>query len=183
MKHLVGTLFQITSTLIIILGRIIGGSLKTTSQADKESLQAGWFSSEKLKSTPIRARDIDRLMEQGKVWYYGDKKHRGLPPAVGHTCVSRRLVLVHQQEGEFNVLVRPPGARGVSRFPVCKMRDDIKSSLKVRKNCCVLVILFRNYYFYLFFVFVFCCFVCCCCFLFCFLFFSSRSMDTLEVLK
>jgi len=29
-----------------ITGKVVGGKLKTTSEADKESLQAGWFTSD-----------------------------------------------------------------------------------------------------------------------------------------
>ena len=38
-------------------GKIVGGKLKTTAEADKESLQAGWFTSDVNKlpqETPLR---------------------------------------------------------------------------------------------------------------------------------
>ena len=42
-------------------GKIVGGKLKTTDEADKESLQAGWFTSDVNKlpqETPLRYQSL-----------------------------------------------------------------------------------------------------------------------------
>ncbi|XP_065891536.1 8-oxo-dGDP phosphatase NUDT18-like [Dysidea avara] len=49
-------------------GKVVGGKLKTTSEADKESLQAGWFTSDVSRlplEIPLRLRDILPLISAG----------------------------------------------------------------------------------------------------------------------
>ena len=52
---------------------ITGGSLKTTEQADSESLQASWFEIESLKNkanwNKLRTTDFLKLMELGSLYY------------------------------------------------------------------------------------------------------------------
>ena len=108
--------------------------MKTTAQADRESLQAGWFTSQALSAIPIRAKDCLSLIKLGKEWYYSDKKPKGgLPPAVGHTCITRRLVLVHKSGEQFFVLLRT-GASGTktTKFPVARMGiEELQRAVKV----------------------------------------------------
>ncbi|KAJ8961486.1 hypothetical protein NQ318_014734 [Aromia moschata] len=48
----------------VLTGRVIGGSLKTPSEADKESLQAKWIAN--LDELELRAGDIMHLIERAK---------------------------------------------------------------------------------------------------------------------
>jgi 8-oxo-dGDP phosphatase len=48
----------------VMTGNVIGGRLKTTSEADAESLQARWVKD--VTEIPLRAKDILPLIERGK---------------------------------------------------------------------------------------------------------------------
>ncbi|KAJ8965619.1 hypothetical protein NQ314_004011 [Rhamnusium bicolor] len=50
----------------VLTGRIVGGSLKTPSEADKESLQAKWISN--LDELELRAGDITHLIDRAKAY-------------------------------------------------------------------------------------------------------------------
>uniref|UniRef100_A0A1A7XJE0 8-oxo-dGDP phosphatase NUDT18 n=2 Tax=Iconisemion striatum TaxID=60296 RepID=A0A1A7XJE0_9TELE len=92
----------------IFLTRITGGSLKTSSAADQESLQASWW--DRQSSLPLRGRDILRLIE------YGLKYHRNpwhavtLPLDLNCRHVVQRLVLVFvgAEERVWVLMVRVP---------------------------------------------------------------------------
>ena len=81
-------------------GRITGGSLKTSAQADRESIQAGWFSAEQKKlqyEVGLRARDILPLVGLAAKWYQQPQRpFTGLPIQAGHVSSSLRLVAVHE---------------------------------------------------------------------------------------
>lgn len=116
-----------------------GGSLKTTAQADKESLQAGWFGREELKHLNLRATDICPLIYAGRKWV-GDKRYGGLPVEVGHVSSTLRLVLVARDSTQLWVLraVREEGKGLTTHFPVMDIPQDdmdnyIDRALKVRK--------------------------------------------------
>ena len=129
--------YKLPQVIFHSAGKVTGGSLKTTAQADRESLQAGWFTSQALSAIPIRANDCLSLIKLGKEWYYSDKKPKGgLPPAVGHTCITRRLVLVHKSGEKLFVLLRT-GASGTktTKFPVARMGiEELQRAVKV-KTC------------------------------------------------
>lgn len=48
----------------VLTGVVTGGTLKTPSQADKESLQARWVSD--LNELPLRATDITHLIDRAR---------------------------------------------------------------------------------------------------------------------
>lgn len=48
------------------LGDVVGGKLKTTEEADEESLQAMWWNVE--DELPIRCKDIMPLIHMGLEW-------------------------------------------------------------------------------------------------------------------
>ncbi len=123
-----------------VSGRVVGGSLKTTEQADKESLQAGWFSADiktLVREVQLRAKDILPLVEKAGEWF---KKplFSGLPVLVGHVSSSQRVVLVHDGSEELCVLVSKESG-GSIQLPVCLFSRDmhfdnsIDTLIKVRK--------------------------------------------------
>ena len=122
-------------------GRISGGSLKTPEQADKESLQAGWFPADTKrlkKEVQIRAFDIIRLIDLAIPWFES-RPFSGLPVAVGHVSSSQRLVLVHDDGRELRVLLAKEEG-GTTRLPVCMFsggrfaENAVDVIIKVRDN-------------------------------------------------
>ena len=107
-----------------------GGTLKTTAQADKESLQAAWFDQKALKSVNLRARDVCPLIDIGRRWA-GGKKYGGLPVSVGHVSSSLRLVLVVVDGTELLVLTRAEGGVVSTQLPVMSVSHDIGTGLMV----------------------------------------------------
>ncbi|XP_027135768.1 8-oxo-dGDP phosphatase NUDT18 [Larimichthys crocea] len=76
----------------IFLARVTGGSLKTLSAADQESLQASWWDRQSV--LPLRGRDILRLIDCG-LKYRQDPWHPvTLPLDLSCRHVVQRLVLV-----------------------------------------------------------------------------------------
>lgn len=86
------------------IGNITGGSLKTPAQEDRESIQAGWFSSDPAQlstDVPLRAWDCLSLVMLGREWYKereregGRPPFSGLPALVGHVSSSLRIIVVN----------------------------------------------------------------------------------------
>ena len=111
-------------------GRVTGGSLKTTEQADRESLQAGWFNKQELTSLQLRARDILPLIETGREWVRRGRKYGGLPVQLGHVCSSLRLILVVRDSAQLLMLVRSD-QRSTTNFPVVDLNHILDKELKV----------------------------------------------------
>ena len=139
-----------------LLGHITGGSLKTLDQADKESMQANWWTADidKLKKEiPLRARDMLSLINTGRQWYE-NKPFHSMPVNVPHVSSSLRLVLVNCGEsgkkkkemgGEVSVLMNS-GAGSSTSFPVAvggSQLNPIGETLKVivtKISCYMLMI-------------------------------------------
>ncbi|XP_068166237.1 8-oxo-dGDP phosphatase NUDT18 [Antennarius striatus] len=76
----------------IFLAKVTGGSIKTPSAADQESLQASWW--DRQSSLPLRGRDILRLIDCG-LKYRQDPWHPvTLPLDLSCRHVVQRLALV-----------------------------------------------------------------------------------------
>ena len=142
--------------LIILLGHITGGSLKTLDQADKESMQANWWPADidKLqKEIPLRNSDMLSLINAGRQWYE-NKPFHSMPVDIPHVSSSLRLVLVNCGEsgkkkkemgGEVSVLMNS-GAGSSTSLPVAVGGSQFGETLKVivtKISCYVLMI--RNY--------------------------------------
>ena len=112
-----------------------GGSLKTTTQADKESIQAGWFGKEELKHVNLRAGDIRPLIDVGRRWA-GGRRYGGQPVQVGHVSSYFRLVLVARDNSRLLVMVRANGKGWSTCFPVVDVDSysRIGKELEVRKK-------------------------------------------------
>ena len=120
--------------------------MKTPAQADKESLQANWFTVDTDQLPEIvllRAPDILPLIDAGKKWYERGKPFSGLPVNVGHVSASVRLVVTYctssTEEGQVYVLVKGAAAAGsCSALPVCvcdmMTRNPIGESVKVHEH-------------------------------------------------
>ncbi|XP_061529237.1 LOW QUALITY PROTEIN: 8-oxo-dGDP phosphatase NUDT18 [Phycodurus eques] len=87
----------------IFLAKITGGSVKTLSSADQESLQAAWW--DRRAPLPLRARDILRLIDFG-LKYLRDAWHPAtLPLDVSCRHVVQRLVLIFSAEQNVWILL------------------------------------------------------------------------------
>lgn len=103
--------------------------MKTTAEADKESLQAGWFSSDVSKlrhEVELRAPDILPLIKHSKEWY-GSRPFVGLPSLVGHVSQSLRLVMVHLTDDKVSVLMKKGGQSTSSVLPVVMCSSNSRS--------------------------------------------------------
>ncbi|XP_041855441.1 8-oxo-dGDP phosphatase NUDT18 [Melanotaenia boesemani] len=92
----------------IFLAKITGGSLKSPSAADQESLQAAWW--DRQSTLPLRGRDILRLIDCG-LKYHRDPWHPvTLPVDLSCRHVVQRLVLAFVGAGEqiWILLIRAP---------------------------------------------------------------------------
>ncbi|XP_075938622.1 8-oxo-dGDP phosphatase NUDT18 [Anarhichas minor] len=92
----------------IFLATVTGGSLKSLSAADKESLQASWWDRQSV--LPLRGRDILRLIDCG-LKYRQDPWHPvTLPVDLSCRHVVQRLVLVFTgaEEQIWILLVKAP---------------------------------------------------------------------------
>ena len=101
-----------------------GGCLKTTEQADKESLQANWFSRNDIAhSICLRATDILPLIGVGIKRAEGER-FKGLPVEMGHVSTSLRLIITHQDtiKNEMSVLTHSKG-QGSTVFPNCGVHE------------------------------------------------------------
>ncbi|CAN9512810.1 unnamed protein product [Ophioblennius macclurei] len=95
----------------IFLARVTGGTLKTPSAADQESLQASWW--DRRSALNLRGRDILRLIECG-LKYHGNPCHPvTLPLDLGCRHVVQRLVLlfIGPEEQVWILLVQAPTPR------------------------------------------------------------------------
>ena len=120
-------------------GHITGGSLRTLDQADDETMQANWWTTDinKLqREIPLRGADMLSLISAGKQWYES-RPFSSLPVDVSHVSLSVRLVLAScdgkGKKGEVSVLMRE-GAESSSSFPVAvcgSQFDPIGETLKV----------------------------------------------------
>ena len=122
------------------VGHVSGGCLKTSDQADKESLQANWFEADTSilpKKLHLRAYDILPLIDAGKAWQRS-KLLTSLPVDVGHVSASVRLVVAHctssSDEGQVSVLMEGSTVSS-TRLPVYVIdkafSDPIRGAVKV----------------------------------------------------
>ncbi|XP_015258169.1 PREDICTED: 8-oxo-dGDP phosphatase NUDT18 isoform X1 [Cyprinodon variegatus] len=76
----------------VFLARITGGSMKTLTAADQESLQASWW--DRQASLPLRGRDILRLIEHGLRYHRNPWHPVTLPLDMSCRHVVQRILLV-----------------------------------------------------------------------------------------
>ncbi|XP_036000684.1 8-oxo-dGDP phosphatase NUDT18 [Fundulus heteroclitus] len=76
----------------IFLARLTGGSIKTLTAADQESLQASWW--DRQSSLPLRGRDILRLIEYGLRYHRNPWHPATLPLDMSCRHIVQRLLLV-----------------------------------------------------------------------------------------
>ncbi|XP_040850964.1 8-oxo-dGDP phosphatase NUDT18-like [Ochotona curzoniae] len=91
-----------------------GGILKTSKEADAESLQAGWFPRTSL-ATPLRAHDIVHLLELGAQYLQQAWHPPLLPQELPCSVVCQRLIAVFIGVQTLWVLV---GTAGTPHLPV-----------------------------------------------------------------
>lgn len=92
----------------IFLARITGGTMKSLSAADQESLQAAWWDRQSV--LPLRGRDILRLIECGLKYRKTPWHPVTLPVDLSCRHVLQRLILVftNAQEQVWILLIKAP---------------------------------------------------------------------------
>lgn len=90
----------------VFLARITGGSMKTLTEADQESLQASWW--DRQSPLPLRGRDILRLIECGLRYHRNPWHPVALPLDLScrHIVMRILLVFVGAQNRVWILLVR-----------------------------------------------------------------------------
>lgn len=89
---------------LVCAGEVTGGALKIPERADRESLQAGWYSADVAKlqrEIPLRVPDILPLIELATAWKarqaVGGAYHH-LPLAVPHPLLSLSALVVSRDQ-------------------------------------------------------------------------------------
>ncbi|XP_048186559.1 8-oxo-dGDP phosphatase NUDT18 isoform X2 [Perognathus longimembris pacificus] len=98
----------------VFLARPTGGALKTSKEADAESLQAGWFPRLSLP-TPLRARDVLYVVESAARYLQQASHPLVLPQELPCSLVCQRLVATFTNVQTVWVLV---GTVGVPHLPI-----------------------------------------------------------------
>ncbi|XP_062055388.1 8-oxo-dGDP phosphatase NUDT18 [Lepus europaeus] len=98
----------------VFLARPTGGTLKTSQEADAESLQAGWYPRSSL-ATPLRAHDILHLIELAAQYRQQARHPPVLPQELPCSVVCQRLVATFTGAQTVWVLV---GTVGTPHLPV-----------------------------------------------------------------
>ncbi|KAM4746627.1 8-oxo-dGDP phosphatase NUDT18 isoform 2-T3 [Anableps anableps] len=93
----------------IFLARITGGSIKTLTAADQESLQASWW--DRQSPLALRGRDILRLIEYGLRYHRNPWHPASLPLDLSCRHIVQRvlLVFVGADKRIWILLIRAPG--------------------------------------------------------------------------
>lgn len=126
----------------VFLARHTGGLLKTTKEADAESLQAAWYPRTALP-TPLRAHDILHLVELAAQYRQQARHPPILPQELPCSLVCQRLVTLFTSAQTVWVLV---GATGMPHLPVTacgftpmEQRGGIKMAvLRLLQECLTL---------------------------------------------
>lgn len=86
------------------VGFITGGTLKTLKEQDKESMEAGWFTTQEVfTSLLLRGPDICPLINVGLKWYECKQENpicRLIPAKKSHSQIIVRLLVVKRQEND-----------------------------------------------------------------------------------
>ncbi|XP_069872693.1 8-oxo-dGDP phosphatase NUDT18 [Dipodomys merriami] len=98
----------------VFLARPTGGTLKTSKEADAESLQAGWYPRLSLP-TPLRARDVLYVVELAAQYLQQASHPLVLPQELPCSLVCQRLVATFTSVQTVWVLV---GTTGVPHLPI-----------------------------------------------------------------
>ncbi|XP_074194364.1 8-oxo-dGDP phosphatase NUDT18 isoform X2 [Rhinolophus sinicus] len=126
----------------VFLARPTGGVLKTSKEADAESLQAGWYPRTSLP-TPLRALDILPLVELAAQYCQQARHPLVLPQELPCTLVCQRLVATFTSVQTVWVLV---GKVGIPHLPITacgftpmEQRGGIKMAiLRLLQECLTL---------------------------------------------
>ncbi|KAI0239648.1 8-oxo-dGDP phosphatase NUDT18 [Lamellibrachia satsuma] len=117
-------------------GSVTGGSLKTLTEQDAESLQARWCATDSITNhnsqLPLRSSDVVRLVHTVLAYHRTEAvdRHPTLrPQLMPHTKLLLRVVLVQSQRGDWNVLI---GKKGAEHFPTGEMSQNtsLQTALK-----------------------------------------------------
>ncbi|KAJ8984898.1 hypothetical protein NQ317_002738 [Molorchus minor] len=120
----------------VLTGRVIGGSLKTPSEADKESLQAKWIAN--LDELELRAGDITHLIDRARAYKQARKeKDHGwhedqLPALRSYSKLLLRLVVIIKKKATNRVHVLL-SERDTWHLPTCEVHPSKSIHSTLRK--------------------------------------------------
>ncbi|CAL8110179.1 unnamed protein product [Orchesella dallaii] len=117
----------------VLTGTVVGGRLKTTAEADSESLQARWVRD--ISSLPLRAKDIVPLIERG-VEYHTNREEpwhgKVMPALIAHTKMYMRLIVVARKKTNNKVCILV-GERNHCHLPLCEIHPQKSLHSTLRK--------------------------------------------------
>lgn len=97
---------------------VVGGDLKTTAQADKESLQAGWFPVDTYQlEVKLRAGDIVQLIYAAMNWFKSENINIVMPGNIPYTSFVVRLVCICEVAEKLHVLLTDNKHLVAFKFP------------------------------------------------------------------
>ena len=91
---------------LVFSGKIVGGSLKTEDNKDKESLQAQWFST--IEPLTLRSKDIIPLIDAARVYYKSRERYdfeETLPYSIKQNINAVRVAFIINVKSVIYVLV------------------------------------------------------------------------------
>uniref|UniRef100_A0A1L8DM12 Putative nudix hydrolase fgf-2 n=1 Tax=Nyssomyia neivai TaxID=330878 RepID=A0A1L8DM12_9DIPT len=109
----------------VVTGDIVGGELKTTEQADSESLQAAWVAD--VSKMSLRSQDIVALINYGRLYKSTISVALGprtmLPQAKAHTKSHLRLVMAIKKRAtnRFHILY---SEKETSHYPTVEIHPE-----------------------------------------------------------
>ncbi|OXA50527.1 putative nudix hydrolase 1 [Folsomia candida] len=117
----------------VFTGTVIGGRLKTTAEADKESLQARWVKD--VTEIPLRAKDILPLIERGLEYHLNRNEpwhSKIMPVLVGRTKLYMRIIVAVRKKSNNKVSVLV-GERNHCHLPICEIHPQKSLHSTLRK--------------------------------------------------
>jgi len=122
----------------VFSGKVVGGSLKTEAEGDKESLQANWFS--EVDPSILRAKDILPLIDTARLYYQSKecrKFNEILPSFLKQNITVLRIVYIANVNGVFYTLLISNPHSHVFTLPLAPLkRSSLATTVKETLNRC-----------------------------------------------
>ena len=122
----------------VFSGKVVGGSLKTEAEGDKESLQANWFS--EVDSSILRAKDILPLIDTARLYYQSKERRKFneiLPSYLQQNITVLRILYIAKVNDEFYTLLLSNPHSHVFTLPLALLKQSsLATIVKETLNKC-----------------------------------------------
>jgi len=120
----------------VLTGNVLGGKLKTTNEADEESLQAKWVRD--VSTLQLRSQDIIHLINKGMEYHTNRDEpwhNKIIPSVVPHKKLYMRIVIAVRKKAnnKVNVLVSEKVA---AHLPICEINPHRSLHTTLKKYLC-----------------------------------------------